>query len=110
MSCEPDLRVQRQIEHGRAAAGDEKEDQRVLLRLFQHGQRRARRGKRVLIGQRVAALKIANPPVALFGQVIRATDAAQSLAPLHAVQQDFKHGPGGLAQRDDKDALVAARD
>ena len=58
------------------------------------------------LGKRMAALKIAETPVALLGQVFRATDAAQSLAPLHAVQQHFQHRPGSLAQGNDKDALV----
>ena len=35
---EADLRVERQIEHRRSAAGDEKENEGVLLRLLEHGQ------------------------------------------------------------------------
>ena len=100
-------RVQRQIEHGRAAAGDEKEDQRVLLGLLEHGQCGPGRGEGLLVGQRVATLKVAKAPVAGFGKLVGAADAAQALAALHAVEQHIKHGPGCLAQRNDKDPLVA---
>ena len=63
--------------------------------------------KRVFVGQRVAAFKVAEAPVALLGNLVVAADAAQALAALHAVEQGFEHGSGGLAERDDKDALVA---
>jgi hypothetical protein len=55
----------------------------------------------------MAALKVAEAPVALFGQLVGTADAAQALAALHAVQQGIEHGAGGFAQRDDEDALVA---
>ena len=61
--------------------------------------------KRIFVGQRVAAFEVAEAPVALFREVLGAADAAQALAALHAVEQDFEHGAGGLADRDDKDAL-----
>ncbi len=56
-------------------------------------------------GKRVAAFKVAESPVALFRQVLGAADSAQAFAALHAVEQDFEHRAGGLAQRDDKNAL-----
>ena len=104
---ERDLRVQRKVEHGRSAAGDEEEDERIFLCLLQQRQRGAGGGKGVLVGHRMAALKVAKAPVARLGQLVGAADAAQSLATLHAVEQRIQHGPGGLAQRNDKDALVA---
>ena len=42
----------------------------------------------------------------LVGNWLDAADAAQSLAALHALEQDLQHGPGGLAQRNHEDALV----
>ncbi len=104
---ERDLGVQRQVEHGRSAAGDEKEDQRIFFSFFQQRQRGAGRSEGVLVGQRVATLKVAKAPVAGFGQLVAAADAAHALAALHAVQQRIQHGPGGLAQRNHEDALVA---
>ena len=63
---EGDLRVQRQIEHGRAAAGDEKEDQRVFAGLAEHGQGGAGGGKGLLVGHRMAALKVAECASCVF--------------------------------------------
>ena len=74
---------------------------------LQQGQRGAGGGKGIFIGQRMAALKVADAPVAVLGKLVGAADAAQALAALHAIEQGFKHGAGGLAERDDKDALVA---
>jgi len=102
-----DLRVQRQVEHRRSAPGDEKENQRVFFRLLQQHQRGPGRGEGVFVGQRVAALEVAKTPVAGSGQLVRAADAAHALAAFHAVKQRIQHGPGGLAQRNHKDALVA---
>ena len=59
------------------------------------------------LGSGMAALEVAEAPVALLGQLVGAADAAQALAALHAVEQRIEHGAGGLAQGDDKDALVA---
>jgi hypothetical protein len=106
---ERDTRVQRQVEHGRAAAGDEEEDQRVFAGFLEHRERGPGCGKRLFVGQRMAAFKVAKTPVALFGELAGAADAAHSLAALDAIEQNLEHGRGGLAQRDDKDAL-AARD
>ena len=104
---ERDARVKGQVEDGRSAAGDEKEDQRVFFSLLKHGQRGFGCGERVLVGHRVAALEVANAPVAFPGQLVAAADAAQTLPALHALQQGFQHRPGSLAQSNDKDALVA---
>ncbi len=76
-----------------------------LLRLFQHGKSGTRSGKRLLVRQRVTAFEVAETPVALFRLVLGTADAAQALAALHAIEQDFKHGAGGLTQRNDKDAF-----
>ena len=48
-------------------------------------------------GNGMAAFKVAETPVAFFRQVLGAADATQALAALHAVEQDFEHGAGGLA-------------
>ena len=45
----------------------------------------------------------------MLGQLVGAADAAQSLAALHAVEQGIEHGAGGLAEGDDKDALVGGQ-
>ena len=101
----PDLRIEGQVKHGGAAAGDEEEDQGISLRLLQHGKSSAGCGKRFLIWQRVAAFEVAEPPVALLRQVLCAADAAQTFAALHAIEQNFEHRAGGLAHGDDKDSL-----
>ena len=59
------------------------------------------------LGSGMAALEVAEAPVAVFGKLVGAADAAQALAALHAVEQRLEHGAGGLAEGDDKDALVA---
>ena len=76
-----------------------------LFAFLQHGEGGTRGGERLLVRQRVTAFEVAESPVALFRQVLGAADAAQAFAALHAVEQDFEHGAGGLAHRNDKDAL-----
>src|SRR5436305_14025802 len=95
---ERDLRVYGQIKHRRAAAGDEKEDQRIFFCFLEKRERGTCCRERVFIRQRVAAFKIANAPVALFGNVYATADTPQTLAALHAVEKDIEHGNGGLAQ------------
>ena len=104
---EGDLRVEGQVEDGRTAAGDEEEDERIFLGFFEQGECGAGGGEGIFIGQRVAALKVAEAPVALLGNLVVAADAAQALAALHAVEEGIEHGAGGFAERDDEDALVA---
>ena len=101
-----DARVQRQIEEGRAAPGDEEEDERVFAGLAQHGQRGSGRGEGVFVGRRVAALEVAEAPVAALGELVGAADAAQAIAAVHATEQHIEHRAGCLAQRDDKNLLV----
>ena len=55
----------------------------------------------------MAALEVAESPVAALGKLARAADAAHTLAALHAIKQNLEHGAGGLAQRNDKNLLVA---
>ena len=103
---ERDARVQGQIEHGRAAAGDEEEDQGLFVGPAQHGQRGAGGGEGGFIGRGMAALEVAEAPTAFFGKLVGAADAAQPFAAAHAAEQNLQHGRGGLAKRDDKDLLV----
>ena len=58
------------------------------------------------LGSGMAALEVAEAPIAALGKLVGAADAAQALAAVHAIEQHIKHGAGGLAQRDDKDLLV----
>ena len=55
----------------------------------------------------MAALEVAEAPVAGFGELAGSADAAQTLAAGHAVEQRVEHGRGGLAEGDDVDALEA---
>ena len=106
---ERDLRVERQVEHGRAAAGDEEEDEGIFAGFAEQGERGAGGGEGVFVGHRVTALEVAEAPVALAGHLVGATDAAQALAALHAIEQGVEHGAGGLADGDDEDALVSCQ-
>ncbi len=56
---EAELRVEGQVEHGRAAAGDEEEDEGIFAGLFEQRERGAGGGEGVLVGQRMAALEVA---------------------------------------------------
>ena len=56
----------------------------------------------------MAAFKVTEAPIASLGYLVVAANSAQSLAAFHTFQQGIQHGAGGLAQRDDEDALVAA--
>jgi hypothetical protein len=104
---ERDLRVQRQVEHGRTAAGDEKEDQRVFAGLLEHGQRGAGRGEGVFVGQRVAALEVAKAPVALLGNWLEQQMPRIPLRRFMRSSRTSSMGPAAFAQRDHEDALVA---
>src|ERR1700683_3474209 len=57
----------------------------------------------------MATLEIAKAPVAFRGNLGGATNAAQTLAALHAIQQGFEHWRGGFAERDDEDAFVGGK-
>ena len=96
-----------QVEHGGTAAGDEEEDERIFFGFLEQGEGGTGGGEGIFIGQRVAALKVAEAPVATLGNLVVTTDAAQAFAALHAVEKGIEHGAGGFAERDDEDAFVA---
>ena len=77
-----------------------------FLALRSRRERGAGSGEGVLVGQRMAALEVAEAPVAGGGQLVGTTDAAQALAALHAIEQDLEHGAGSLAESDDENPLV----
>src|ERR1700722_69462 len=89
-----DIRIEGQLEQRRPAAGDEEENEGVFACLAQKRERGACGGKRFLIRQGMAALKVTEPPIALGGQLIAGADTAQSFAALHALQQNLEHGAG----------------
>src|SRR5450631_1550776 len=57
----------------------------------------------------MSAFKITEAPVAVPGQLVGTTEAAQTLAARHAAEQGFQHGPRSLPHGDDEDALVAGK-
>ena len=62
-----------------------------FLAFLQQRQRGAGCGEGVLVGQRMAALKVAEAPVAVLAAIwLVAADAAQALAALHAVEQSVR--------------------
>jgi len=70
---------------------------RVSFRAFLSSARLARAAaKAVFIGKRVPAFKVTDAPVAVLGNLVIATDAAQALAALHALEQCSSMGPAAL--------------
>src|SRR6516165_1294206 len=52
------------------------------------------------------AFEVAEAPVPLPGQILGAAYAAQALAPVHPLEQNFKHRTCRLAQGDHENSLV----
>ncbi len=94
-----------EIEDGRATAGNEEEDECIFAGFTKKGECRAGRREGVLVGNGMAAFKIAESPVTCCGRLVGTTDAAQAFAALHSRQQDLEHWSGSLADSDDKDAF-----
>src|ERR1700733_5253936 len=106
---ESDLGIEGQVEDGRAATGDEKENKRVLTGFAQEGQRGARSGEGVLVRERMAAFEVTDAPVADRWYLVGAADAAQAFAALHAIEQHLEHGASCFADGNDEDAPVSRK-
>src|ERR1700685_3546198 len=55
----------------------------------------------------MTVFKVAEAPIASSRRLVGATDAAQTFAPLHALEQDLKHGACSFADGNDENALVS---